>query len=75
MKTTIVLAAALCGVVAASAADVTLVEDGAAKCRVVVAEDAHPALKFGAQEIAKYLGVATGAKVEVNGGSGVSPST
>ena len=67
MKTTIVLIAALCGVVVAFAADVTLVDDGAAKCRVLVADDAHPALKFGAREIAKYLGVATGAKVEVNG--------
>ena len=54
--------------VAIGAADVALVEDGAAKCRIVVADDAHPALKFGAREIAKYLGVATGAKVEVNGG-------
>ncbi len=66
MKTTIALTAALCGMVAASAADVTLVDGGAAKCRIVVADDAHPALKFGAREMAKYLGVATGAKVEVN---------
>ena len=51
---------------AVGAADVALVEDGAAKCCIVVADDAHPALKFGAREIAKYLGVATGAKVEVS---------
>ena len=51
---------------AVGAADVVLVEDGAAKCCIVVADDAHPALKFGAREIAKYLGVATDAKVEVS---------
>lgn len=67
MKKAMILTVTLCGAVAAFAVDVTLVEDGAAKCRVLVAGDAHPALKFGAREIAKYLGVATGANVEVNG--------
>ena len=75
LKKTMTLAAALCGAVAASAADVTLVEDGVSKCRVVVGEDAHPALRFGAREIAKYLGVATGAKVEVNDCVGLLPVT
>lgn len=67
MKKMVLSAAVLCAA-ATSAADVVLVEDSVAKCRVAVAADAHPALKFGAREIAKYLGVATGAKVEVNGG-------
>ena len=57
------------------AADVALVEDGVAKCRIVVADDAHPALKFGAREMAKYLGVATGARVEVNAAAGLLPVT
>ena len=60
---------------AAGAEYVALVEDGAAKCRVVVAGDAHPALKFGARELSKYIGVATGAKVEVNGVDGLLPVT
>ena len=60
---------------AIGAADVSLVEDGVAKCRIVVADDAHPALKFGAREIAKYLGVATGAKVDVNAAAGLLPVT
>ena len=55
------------------AADVALVENGAAKCRIVVADDAHPALKFGAREMAKYLGVATGAKVKVNAADRLLP--
>jgi len=42
------------------AEEVVLVDDGVAKCRVVVAEDAHPALKFGAQELATYFAKATG---------------
>ena len=71
----ILLSVACLGVTGFCAADVVLVEDGAAKCRVVVAEDAHPALKFGAREIAKYLGVATGAKVEVNAAAGLLPVT
>ena len=75
MNKTTILTAALCGMTAASAADLALVEDGVAKCRVAVAEDAHPALKFGAREIAKYLGVATGAKVEVNDAGGLLPVT
>ena len=64
------------GIAGAFAADVALVEDGAAKCCIVVADDAHPALKFGAKEMAKYLGVATGAKVEVNASAaGLIPIT
>ena len=69
------VAVAVLAVATVSADGVSLVEDGVAKCRVAVAEDAHPALKFGAREIAKYLGVATGAKVEVNGGGGLLPVT
>ena len=57
---TMTLAAMLGCAAAASAADVTLVDNGMAKCRVAVAEGAHPALRFGARELAKYLGVATG---------------
>ena len=77
MKSTLLVVASIGLAFAAIGADgVALVEDGAAKCRIVVAEDAHSALKFGAREIAKYLGVATGAKVEVNGGgAGLLPVT
>ena len=74
MKKATLVAAALAAA-ASLASDVALVEDGVAKCRVVVADDAHPALKFGAREIAKYLGVATGAKVEVNGGDATRVAT
>ena len=77
VKSTLLVVASIGLAFAATGANgVALVEDGVAKCRVVVAEDAHPALKFGAREIAKYLGVATGAKVEVNGGgAGLLPVT
>ena len=44
----------------AGTGEVVLVDDGVAKCRVIVADDAHPALKFGAKELATYLDKATG---------------
>ena len=59
MKKSILLGVAL-SAFAGFAAEVKLVENGVAKCRVVVADDARPALKFGAREIEKYLAQATG---------------
>ena len=44
----------------AGSGEVVLVDDGMAKCRVVVATDAHPALTFGARELATYFAKATG---------------
>ena len=44
----------------AFSASATLVEDGVAKCRVVVGENASRPEKFGASEISKYFDKATG---------------
>ena len=51
---------AVCCAASAASDEVTLVADGVAKCRVVVADDASRPEKFGAQELAKYLAKATG---------------
>ena len=50
----VILGTACCAAHAASD-EVTLVADGVAKCRIVVAEDASRPEKFGAQELEKYL--------------------
>ena len=52
------------GAFTACASGVVLVDNGVSRCRVVANEGAPPAVEFGAREIAKYLGKATGAKVE-----------
>jgi len=62
-KTTVgmcLLAAGLLAGFAFASENVALVEEGVAKCRVVVAADASKPEKFGAAELAKYLGKATG---------------
>ena len=45
--------------------EVVLVDNGRAKCAVVVAEDAIPSARFGAQEIAKFFSKTTGAEIKV----------
>lgn len=51
----------LCSAAVAFGADgIRLVEDGVAKCRVVVADDANRPEKFGAREIATYFDKVTG---------------
>ena len=57
--------AAAAGALAGYAKDVVLVDDGTAKCRIVVEAGTPPSAGFGAKEIAKYFGKTTGAKVEV----------
>ena len=59
------LAAASCAA-PSWAEDVALVENGVAKCRVVVAPEASKPEKFGAEELAKYLDKVTGCG-ELNG--------
>ena len=49
----------------AQAAD--LVRDGSAQCAVVIQKDAPPPVRFGAQELAKYLKKITGADLRIAG--------
>ena len=49
----------------AQAAD--LVRDGIAQCTVVIRQDAPPPVRFGAQELAKYLKKITGADLRIIG--------
>ena len=60
-----VCATTLAGALTCLGEDVTLVDDGVAKCHIVVEKDAPPSAGFGAREIAKYFGKVSGAKVEV----------
>ncbi|MBP5728216.1 MAG: hypothetical protein J6Y48_14190, partial [Clostridia bacterium] len=50
----------------AQAAD--LVRDGMAQCPVVIRQDAPPPVRFGAQELVKYLKKITGADLRIIGG-------
>lgn len=59
-------AAAMAGL--AKADQVKLVEDGVAKCRIAVADDATSPEKFGAEELAKYLRISAAAEIQVEGG-------
>ena len=54
------VAAAACAACAQAERSVALVENGVAKCRVVLADDASLPEKFGARELAKYFAKATG---------------
>ena len=57
---TVAACAAECAWPGASAGtDVALVKNGAAKCSIVVADDASKAVRFAAEELAKYFKVAT----------------
>ena len=57
-RASVLLALVLAG--SAFADEVRLVEDGVARCRVVVSEDASAPERFGAEELATYLDKATG---------------
>ena len=48
-----------------SAPSVILVDNGVARCHIIVEKDAPPSADFGAREIAKYFGKASGAEVKV----------
>ena len=60
MKKTVVSIVALCGTVAACAAELALIEDGVAKCRVEIPADATPSERLAKKELEKYLSLATG---------------
>ena len=56
----VLVAAAGAALPSAGVGTVSLVEDGVARCHVMVCCDADPALRFGAREIQKYFSLATG---------------
>ena len=76
MKQTFLLACCAAAVAAAGcvaqAQDVTLVEDGVAKCRVEIPAKPSATESFLAKEIAKYVEISTGAKIEAERRGGES---
>ena len=76
MKQTFLLACCAAAVAAAGcvaqAQDVTLVEDGVAKCRVESPAKPSATESFLAKEIAKYVNISTGAKIEAERRGGES---
>ena len=65
MKSVKFLVIAMLAAAGMSVSSAELVRDGRAQCPVVIKPDAPPPVRFGAQELAKYLKKITGADLSI----------